>query len=80
MKLRGVEFDWKKNEFKQMKFEEGTQIGFIAQEVEAIIPEIVRTDADGYKSVAYADITAVLVEAIKELKRENDFDEGGKLN
>ena len=38
----------------------------LAQEVEEIIPEIVKTDQNGYKSVDYARMTAVLVEAIKE--------------
>ena len=66
MNLRGVEFDWKRDQFKHMGFDAGTQIGVIAQEVEAVIPEIVRTDPEGSKSVAYANITAVLIEAIKE--------------
>jgi len=66
LKLRGVGFEWRKDEFSQVKFEEGTQIGFIAQEVEAIIPEIVSTNAEGFKSVAYTNVTAILVEAVKE--------------
>jgi len=47
-----------------------TSIGFIAQEVERIIPEVVDTGADGIKSIAYGNITALLVEAIKDLKTE----------
>ena len=46
------------------------EIGFIAQELEEIFPEIVISNGDGYKSVAYGNITAVLVECIKELKKE----------
>tara|TARA_Y100001954_G_C15461070_1_gene430892 strand:- start:35 stop:649 length:615 start_codon:yes stop_codon:yes gene_type:complete len=44
------------------------QIGFIAQEVEAIFPEMVITDGDevGLKGVRYGQLTAVLVQAIKE--------------
>jgi hypothetical protein len=46
---------------------------FIAQEFEEVIPELVFTNKkDGYKGINYAEITAVLAEAIKELKREND--------
>jgi hypothetical protein len=61
LQLRGVNFTWKSE--PQM----GTRIGFIAQEVEKIIPELVFTnDVDGYKGVNYAEMTAVLVEAIKE--------------
>lgn len=51
---------------------ENRQIGFIAQEVEQIIPELVRTDLSGekYKSIAYGNVTALLVEAVKELRQE----------
>jgi hypothetical protein len=66
--LRGISFTWKSNP------EYGTRIGFIAQEVEKVLPELVFTnDVDGYKGVNYAEVTAVLVEAIKELKTENDL-------
>ncbi len=41
----------------------------IAQEVESVLPEIVKTDDDGYKAVSYEKMTPVLVEAIKELKK-----------
>lgn len=60
--LRGVNFDWRDTGRKT--------IGFIAQEVEKIIPEIVHTDSNGYKSVEYANITAILVEAIKEQQNQ----------
>ncbi len=42
------------------------QVGLIAQELEKVYPELVFTDADGYKSVNYAQLTPVLIEAIKE--------------
>ncbi len=45
-------------------------LGVIAQEVEAVIPEVVMTHNDGIKSVAYGNIVGVLIEAIKELKLE----------
>jgi hypothetical protein len=63
--LRGVTFDWKRDEFKDKHFKEGRQIGFIAQEVERVLPELVHTDQDGYKSVAYQNVVPVLVEAFK---------------
>jgi len=43
-------------------------IGFIAQEVEQVLPELVYTDKDGFKSVAYAQLVAVLVEEVKSLR------------
>ena len=66
--LQGVTFEWRKDEFKDKNFEEGRQIGLIAQDVEQVIPEIVKTDEDGYKAIAYEKLTAVLVEALKEQK------------
>jgi hypothetical protein len=46
--------------------------GVIAQEVEAVLPEVVATGLDGYKVVAYGNMIGLLVEAIKELKAEVD--------
>lgn len=48
------------------------RVGVIAQEMEKVLPEVVVTGDDGYKSVAYGNIVGVLIEAIKELKREVD--------
>jgi hypothetical protein len=42
-------------------------VGVLAQEVEAVMPEAVHTDAEGYKAVAYGNMVALLIEAIKEL-------------
>ncbi len=42
------------------------RIGVIAQEVEAIVPEAVRTAHDGIKAVAYSELVGLLIEAIKE--------------
>ena len=56
--LKGVTYNYKGNE--------RTSIGFIAQEVEPVLPEVVSTDGDGFKSVGYANIVALLSEAIKE--------------
>ncbi|MCP4359846.1 MAG: tail fiber domain-containing protein [Chloroflexi bacterium] len=41
-------------------------IGFVAQDVETVLPEIVSTDAEGYKSMDYSRLTPLLVEAVKE--------------
>jgi energy-coupling factor transporter ATP-binding protein EcfA2 len=71
-KINGVRYDWKKDEFPERKFSDKNQIGFIAQEIEKIFPEMVFTDEKGYKSVEYARLTPVLVEAIKELIVKNE--------
>ena len=65
LNLRGVSFEWKKVEGRNSHPQQGVQIGVVAQEVEAVVPELVKTDAEGYKSVAYANITALLIEAVK---------------
>ena len=67
MGLRGVTFEWKDPD----KFSMGEQIGFLAQETMNTLPEVVNTKGE-YYSMQYAPITALLVEAVKELKKEND--------
>jgi hypothetical protein len=70
-KMQGVRYDWKREEFPEKNFSQESQIGFIAQEIETVFPEMVITDEKGYKSVDYARLTPVLVEAIKELSLKN---------
>ena len=65
LNLRGVSFEWKKEGARNSNPQQGVQIGFVAQEVETVVPELVKTDSEGYKSVAYANVTALLVEAVK---------------
>ncbi len=65
--LRGVTFAWNRKDYPQRFFSDEPQIGLIAQDVEPVIPEVVRTDADGYKSITYDKLTAVLIEAVKEM-------------
>jgi len=48
---------------------EKEEIGFIAQDVEEIVPELVSTGEDGMKSVAYQRTVALLVEAMKEQQK-----------
>ncbi|MFG1483961.1 tail fiber domain-containing protein [Halobacteriovorax sp. HFRX-2_2] len=62
--IRGVEFVWNANNRRD--------IGYIAQEIEKVFPEVVSTDEKGMKSVQYTKMPAVNTAAIKELKREND--------
>ena len=76
LRLRGVSYQWEDKTKSQRN-----QIGVIAQEVEEIYPEFVHTDEEGMKSVNYAQMTAVLIEAIKELnaKVENLENENSSL-
>lgn len=70
--LRGVTFDWKTKEFQERAFSDNRALGFIAQEVEKVLPEVVQTEktAEGYKSVQYDKVVALLVEAIKEQQKQ----------
>lgn len=70
--LRGVTFDWKTKEFPERAFSDNRALGFIAQEVEKVLPEVVQTEktAEGYKSVQYDKVVALLVEAIKEQQKQ----------
>ena len=62
--IRGVRYDLKDD--NNIKQNYGKHIGFIAQELEKEFPEFVVTEENGYKSVSYDKMTAVLVNAIKE--------------
>lgn len=64
--IDGVTYDFRTEEFSNRNFPTTTQVGFIAQNVEKVLPEVVRTNGDGYKAVDYAKVTALLNEAIKE--------------
>jgi len=69
--LQGVTYEWKTDEYPDFGLMEEKQIGLVAQDVEKELPELVSEDKDGYKAVSYTKLTAVLVEAVKELKAEN---------
>ncbi|MBE5231752.1 MAG: tail fiber domain-containing protein [Microcystis aeruginosa PMC 728.11] len=70
LQLRGVSYEWKEPE-KQGNLT-GPQMGLIAQEVEAVFPEWIGVDADGYQTLSIRGFEALVVEALKELKAENE--------
>lgn len=67
-KIGGYEFDW--NDQTEVHGHEGHDIGVIAQEIEAILPEVVTTRDSGYKAVKYEKIVPLLIQAIKEQQKE----------
>ncbi len=72
-KLQGVTFDWKdKKQDKAYDPDQGWKhdIGFIAQDVQKVVPELVRENEDGMLSMRHQGIAPILLEAIKELKAE----------
>jgi hypothetical protein len=71
--IEGVRFDWLEHE--KIKNHptiatpyafQGGSVGFIAQDLEKIVPEVVWTDEEGYKSVDYDSMVAFGIGAIKE--------------
>ena len=67
IKLQGVTFDWKKSD-SELNIKE--DIGFIAQDVQKVVPELVRENKNGMLSMRHQGIAPILLEAIKELKNE----------
>ncbi len=65
--LRPVYFDWDPASPRTESFEKKHQVGFLAQEVERVLPEVVSTGADSYRTMSYGNIVAVAVAAVKEL-------------
>lgn len=72
LQMNGFYYFWKRDAYPEKDFSDKRQIGFSAQELEELFPEIVLTDAKGYKSVDYSRMTPVLVEAIKEQQIQID--------
>ena len=64
--LRGVRYTWNALGIRHGGQAGAEQVGVLAQELEKVLPELVSTGADGYKAVNYAQLTPVLIEAIKE--------------
>ncbi|MCR4263884.1 MAG: tail fiber domain-containing protein [Candidatus Roizmanbacteria bacterium] len=65
-KLNGVYFEW-----KNMNKESNKEIGLIAQDVQTVIPEVVRKNSEtGFFTVKYAQLTALLIEGMKEQQEQ----------
>ncbi len=74
-KIRGVRFDWTDEYLKEHGgedpvFNRKQDVGLIAQEVQAVLPEIVTERDNGYLAIKYDRVVALLVQAVKELKEE----------
>jgi hypothetical protein len=75
--IRGVTFDWTDEHMAHRGGEDGYfvrkhDIGVIAQEVQAVLPELVGTREDGYLAVKYEKMVPLLIEAIKEQQKTID--------
>ena len=75
--IRGVTYDWKDEHIESKGgaddyFMRKHDVGVIAQEIESVLPEIVAERDDGIKAVRYERLTALLIEAVKELSAKVD--------
>jgi hypothetical protein len=68
--ISGNTFDWVEN--SEVHSHKGTDIGVIAQEIEAVLPELVTTRENGYKAVKYDKVVALLIEAVKDQQAQID--------
>lgn len=72
LSLHGYTFEYLPEAVEQRFALPGTQIGLLAQEVEMVFPDWVSQDAAGYKYVTERSTTALMVEALRELRDEKD--------
>ena len=70
--LRPVTYFWRAEAFPEKAFGDSQTYGLIAQEAEAVLPELVSTADQGYKSVDYSRLPLLAIQALKELKARND--------
>ena len=77
MLLRPRSFFWKQNAYPDMKFKSGRDLGFIAQELETVFPELVQTGKNGYKRIETKKLIAPVIESIKGLFQiqNNEYDQ-----
>ncbi len=64
--IQGTTYTMNREAFPELNFKEGTNYGFIAQDLQKVLPEVVREDEEGYLAVNYMAVVPLLVEGIKE--------------
>jgi uncharacterized coiled-coil protein SlyX len=69
--ISGNTYDWKEENKIEHGYE-GNDVGVIAQEIEAVLPQLVQTRESGYKAVKYDKLVALLIEGIKEQQIQID--------
>lgn len=69
LQLRGVNYYFR-SDSKFGEMAKDKQLGVIAQEVEPIVPEVISKDSDGYESVDYGKLSALLIEGMKEQQKQ----------
>ncbi|MBX3388096.1 MAG: tail fiber domain-containing protein [Phycisphaeraceae bacterium] len=78
LKLRGYEYFYNDDIVKSGKGLPGVQIGLMADEVERVFPDWVTRDANGLRAVSERATTALMVEALRDLRAEKDAQIGAQ--
>jgi len=68
-KIKGFNYEYNQEAFKSRAFPEGKTMGFLAQNLKEVVPEVVKTANDGYMAVNYDGIVALLVEGVNEQQK-----------
>jgi hypothetical protein len=68
--LQPVHYFWRADEFPDRHFGDRQTYGLVAQDVEQVLPELVVTEADGFKAIDYAKLPLLAIQAVKELKAQ----------
>ncbi len=74
--LNGVSYSFRRSEFEEKNFPDGSTYGFIAQELKEVFPELVMQGKDGYFAINYTGLIPVLMEALKEQQEKIELLEG----
>ncbi|KAH7484781.1 hypothetical protein KRP22_005946 [Phytophthora ramorum] len=69
-RLRPVTFEWRRDEFPSRNFPAGVFPGFLADDVEEILPDLVQQDGEGWKSLNYVGLVPHLVSAMQEMQEQ----------
>ena len=72
-KINGYDFTWNETakSLEGNSFDDEVQVGVMAQEIEKVLPSVVKPSAfEGYNTVQYEKIVPLLIESIKELQKE----------
>jgi hypothetical protein len=70
--LQPVHYFWRAADFPQQHFGDSRAYGLVAQDVENVLPELVVTGEDGFKAIDYTKLPLLTIQAVKELKAENE--------
>ena len=72
LRLRGVRYAWRADAPGAARRASAADIGFIAQELEQVLPELVVNGSAGYKAIVYNGVVPVLVEGVKAQQQTID--------